>query len=131
LPIPQEKIKVLLWRSFNWLLVVNEGDVSSNEQYLLTGRDFIVDIDQYNTCDPNTGNWTERILPLKKYQEILNRQKYQVRIKNGFYNSDRKNIFLSLIAKGINFFVRNSGRIGRVLAPYIILMVWGDSKFNK
>lgn len=42
--------------------------------------------DPYNTCDPDTGSWTERILPIDDYRTLLQPYGYALREENGFYN---------------------------------------------
>lgn len=77
--------------------------------------------DRYNTCDPETGNWTERILPIVNYQALLSQFHYQLKVEKGFYNTERKSFILSVIFKNINHIIRNSGKPGFLLSPFIIL----------
>lgn len=42
--------------------------------------------DPFNTCDPATGSWTERILALEEYRGILQPYGSDVTLENGFYN---------------------------------------------
>lgn len=77
--------------------------------------------DPYNTCDPATGNWAERILPIQTYEDLLAPYQFKLKVEKGFYNADRSNPVLSLICKGINALIRNSGSFGFLLAPFIIL----------
>ena len=77
--------------------------------------------DPYNTCDPATGNWAERILPVQTYEDLLAPYQFKLKVEKGFYNADRNNPVLSLICKGINALIRNSGSFGFLLAPFIIL----------
>ena len=77
--------------------------------------------DPYNTCDPATGNWAERILPIQTYEDLLAPYQFKLKVEKGFYNADRSNPVLSLICKSINALIRNSGSFGFLLAPFIIL----------
>ncbi len=74
-----------------------------------------------NTCDPFTGNWTERLIPLKTYEEIAGRSGYQVDVINGFYNTDYSQTWLNMITPWINRTIKKTGNSGRFLAPFIIL----------
>ncbi len=47
-------------------------------------------LDPYNTCDPRTGSWTERILPVGDYQQLLSAYGYKLLILPGFYNTYRR-----------------------------------------
>jgi 2-polyprenyl-3-methyl-5-hydroxy-6-metoxy-1,4-benzoquinol methylase len=77
--------------------------------------------DPYNTCDPRNGNWMERILPLKAYEDLLKPYHYSLEIGNGFYNADRKNPLTSLIAKIANYFIMRANIYGLLVAPFVIL----------
>ncbi|MBO4307293.1 MAG: class I SAM-dependent methyltransferase [Bacteroidales bacterium] len=46
-------------------------------------------LDSYNTCDPATGNWTERILPIDDYRHILAPYGYSLTVLPGRYNEHR------------------------------------------
>lgn len=77
--------------------------------------------DAHNTCDPATGNWTERILPVEDYQSKLKPYNYVLKIDKGFYNTDRKSKLINMICKSINFLIRASGKMGLLIAPFIFL----------
>jgi len=77
--------------------------------------------DKYNTCDPETGNWAERILPIHYYRNLLELYNYKLTIEKGFYNVHRKNRMMSFLFRCMNGFIRSSGRLGLFFSPYIIL----------
>jgi 2-polyprenyl-3-methyl-5-hydroxy-6-metoxy-1,4-benzoquinol methylase len=74
--------------------------------YIKTKKAPLIDIDKYNTCDPETGNWTERILSKKQYRQIINNNHFQVTFKKGFYNINKSNFILSIMSKIINFLIQ-------------------------
>lgn len=76
--------------------------------------------DPYNTCDPATGSWTERILPIATYQDIASSYGWKVTVGNGFYNTYRKGP-KSIPSRMLNFFL--TSKQFRSLAPFIILEV--------
>lgn len=47
-----------------------------------------------NTCDPSTGSWTERLLPLDAYRQLLAPYGRKVRFESGFYNPDGRMPYL-------------------------------------
>ena len=47
-------------------------------------------LDKYNTCDPRTGSWTERILPIDDYRELLSPYGFNVVVLPGRYNQYRR-----------------------------------------
>ncbi|MDH6306221.1 putative nicotinamide N-methyase [Parabacteroides sp. PF5-5] len=77
--------------------------------------------DKYNTCDPETGNWAERILPIQRYRISLAPCNYHLSVKKGFYNTHRTNPLQSLLCQLINGLIRISGKAGLFLAPFITL----------
>ena len=46
-------------------------------------------LDQFNTCDPETGSWTERILPIDDYRQILIPYGFNLLVLPGRYNDHR------------------------------------------
>lgn len=83
--------------------------------------------DPYNTCDPTTGNWTERILPVRVYKSLAP-SGYSLHIKKGFYNEKRTHPILGWICKGINFLIRHTGKAGLGFAPFILLLYTRERK---
>ncbi|MDR1368972.1 MAG: class I SAM-dependent methyltransferase, partial [Dysgonamonadaceae bacterium] len=79
------------------------------DNYLENAQLLPVDVDNYNTCDPQSGNWMERILPLKEYRKILNENGFHVEFKKGFYNENYKNPIKTIIYTGINKIIKYSG----------------------
>lgn len=74
--------------------------------------------DEYNTCDPATGSWTERILPIGDYRRLLAPHGVRLRVRKGFYNSRRGG------AKGVASRVLNAVLrlpLTHWLAPFIVL----------
>ena len=77
-------------------------------------------IDRYNTCDPATGSWTERVLSLSEYNRLFSKYKRILCVKNGFYDTNRtqpQKAFRSLL----NGIIRLFPHLGRCIAPFIIL----------
>ena len=77
--------------------------------------------DAFNTCDPHTGNWTERILPMQNYRTLAHAHQYKVLVKKGFYNTERPNLIFKQLCKWLNKGIRLTGKMGFWLAPFIIL----------
>lgn len=76
--------------------------------------------DAYNTCDPRNGNWTERILPLEDYEQILSQYGYEMCYELGFHNTHRKG-WKALASWLSNAFLSWPG--GRSRAPWLILFM--------
>lgn len=45
--------------------------------------------DPYNTCNPATGEWSRRILPVTDYRQLLAPYHYELRVIPGLYNDHR------------------------------------------
>jgi 2-polyprenyl-3-methyl-5-hydroxy-6-metoxy-1,4-benzoquinol methylase len=73
--------------------------------------------DLYNTCNPETGSWTERILSFEAYDLIFNKHHQSVRFESGFYNTDKKGL-----KKAIALFANILLPIfGKRIAPFIFI----------
>lgn len=95
-------------------------------------------LDEYNTCDPETGSWTERILPIDDYRHIIAPYGYKLTVRPGFYNEYRRGP-KAILARHYNsvidnapidepssFFQRRRMKKALKLAPFIFLIVNSD-----
>ena len=89
--------------------------ISQNNQPVLS--------DPYNTCDPSTGNWAERILSIKEYNTLIEPYGYDITVEKGYYTTQRTNILTRLLAIGVNFIIKYSGNAGFILSPTITLLM--------
>ena len=85
--------------------------------------------DKYNTCDPATGNWAERLLPLRAYRSAGAAHGYTLSVEKGFYNVRRGKRLLGYLCRLLNALIRFGGRAGLVLSPFIIL--WYEQPSGK
>lgn len=73
----------------------------------------------YNTCDPSTGNWTERILTEKEYQSMVEQYGYSLFIDDGFYNTNGRGL-KQCVAKMLNKRIdRNFGY--SPITPFVVI----------
>lgn len=77
-------------------------------------------IDAYNTCDPATGSWTERILPLSAYQSLVRPFHASVSLRLGYYNAHRKGL-KGAVSHLLNLLLLLP--LSRPLAPFITLII--------
>ncbi|MDR3267685.1 MAG: SAM-dependent methyltransferase [Tannerella sp.] len=84
--------------------------------------------DRYNTCDPETGNWAERILPVRAYRAFVSPYGYRLTVAKGFYNVRRSNPLTSFVARIINTLIRCSGSPGLSVSPFLFLHFRRDGK---
>jgi 2-polyprenyl-3-methyl-5-hydroxy-6-metoxy-1,4-benzoquinol methylase len=80
----------------------------------------------YNTCDPETGNWTERIISFKAYKRLASEAGFQIVFTPGFYNEERSHKAVTQLFRMLNFFIKHTGNLGFCLAPYIVIRLSGD-----
>lgn len=80
--------------------------------------------DPYNTCDPATGSWTERILPIAAYRRLLEPYGARLEVSGGYYNTFRSG-GKALPSRLLNGLMATGGF--RWLAPFIILTVTPDT----
>jgi hypothetical protein len=79
-----------------------------------------------NTCDPLTGNWAERLLYKKEYQEYAEKHRFRMEWLPGLYNSRRPG-WSSLLFRFINLLIRISGPLSRYIAPYSYIILKKNS----
>lgn len=77
--------------------------------------------DKYNTCDPETGNCTERILSFDEYETITSSFCYDIKFSKGFFNTHRDNLLKNGISYIVNQLIKISGKSGFWFAPFILL----------
>lgn len=63
----------------------------------------------------------ERILPIAEYRKFAAIIGYRVDVGKGFYNERRANRAASLVCRFLNGLIRCSGKLGLLLAPFIVL----------
>ena len=106
-----------------------EADVWATDTRGLTYPDILTaidthspktDIDAYNTCDPETGSWTERILPISTYQTLVQPFHASVSIKVGHYNTHRKGL-KGIASRLLNLLLYIP--FARSLAPFITILI--------
>ncbi len=70
-----------------------------------------------NTCHPETGSWTERLVPISTYKTIFHSHQFELQISSGFYNHYQPGI------KGIALLFLNKIKsiFGFKLDPFIFL----------
>ncbi|MDL2241549.1 class I SAM-dependent methyltransferase [Bacteroidales bacterium OttesenSCG-928-L03] len=77
--------------------------------------------DKYNTCDPKTGSWTERILPIADYKRLAESYNYHLKVKNGFFYPYNGGMIKKILSLSGNVFLKAAGRLGLPVAPFILL----------
>lgn len=70
--------------------------------------------DPYNTCDPRTGSWTERILPIADYEALLQPYGYELQVLSGWHNAHQGGIKGAMAR-----FLNRKQHLG--YAPFIVL----------
>jgi hypothetical protein len=87
---------------------------SLNSQFSILNSQFSIP----NTCDPRTGSWTERILPIEAYRRYA--RHCHVTYAKGFYNRHHQGL-KGLAARTLNLLLRLP--FTRWIAPFIYLKV--------
>lgn len=70
-----------------------------------------------NTCHPETGSWTERLMPISTYKSIFRHHQFELQISSGFYNHYQSGL------KGTALLFLNKIKLifGLKLDPFIFL----------
>jgi hypothetical protein len=67
---------------------LNEHDINvACSTYLKTGNLPVPGLKSTNTCDPITGSWTERVLPLSYFEKLYEKYGFRLQVTSGFYNN--------------------------------------------
>lgn len=119
IPEPELSQMAVLTRGLQKADIENEV-----KNYLQTGRLPQAPQDRFNTCNPLTGSWSERILPLRSYSDIFSLHEWDILFEAGFYNNETKS-FKSNFLKLMNLLIPVSGLY---LAPFIFIS--GKLKFS-
>lgn len=76
----------------------------------------------HNTCDPSTGNYTERMLTFNEYRVLADTFSYDLKFYPGVFNHLNSDPIKKMVAGTLNVLIGISGSIGFYLAPYITLL---------
>lgn len=92
-------------------------------QYLIDGIIKPTQQNKHNTCDPITGNFTERMMQLKEYKQLYSQFNFELEVASGFYAADGKGVkaFLQTLLNKI-IAVVGDGFLSRTIAPLILLI---------
>jgi len=93
------------------------------DQYRRTGNLPPLPHHPTNTCDPNTGNWMERLTDPAELARGLARVGFTVNILPGFYGRPQSRL-KRLVANGLNTGLRVLGRRGLWFSPQFALWAW-------
>jgi hypothetical protein len=90
--------------------------------FINTGKLPVPEKDNIAKCDPETGSWTERILPVHVYKKIYFKNGFSFQMFNGFYNEFSKKGIRFHITRLLNAFINATPALGKYAAPYIIFL---------
>ncbi len=99
------------------------GLIYQDIDVVILGKTTAPTIDKYNTCNPETGNFVERILTIDQYRHIVN-PLYLI-CHNGFYNIRQKSLIKSSATKFLNFVINTCPKIGKTITPFIFIQIDG------
>jgi 2-polyprenyl-3-methyl-5-hydroxy-6-metoxy-1,4-benzoquinol methylase len=99
-----------------------KDDIIRSVGHFLNNKQAIVPPeDPHWVCDPETGSWTERILPVSTYEKLFTEHGFSFSMHNGFYNEYSKKGLKALILKFLNRQINKHHGLGKYVAPFIIL----------
>lgn len=83
-----------------------------------------------NTCDPYTGNWTEKLLDLKSLKKFIRNKNLEVAISNSFYAYSNNKI-LNIPKFLSNLFIKSFGKSNLFFSPTYTLEIHKTRNFKK
>ena len=75
-----------------------------------------------NTCDPNTGNWTEHLIDQKELQKSLALKNCDTEIIPGFYSIGNDSLVSIFIKNTLNVLIKTLGKKSAYLSHYWMLI---------
>lgn len=78
--------------------------------------------DPFNTCDPISGSFTERLLPMVTYATLFGRNGYALETVNGYYDTHSGGPLKRGFAKAANLVLAHGGRWALPMAPFVFLI---------
>jgi len=96
----------------------NRKDIITTVKKYQSKKEFPLIIEHTtNTCHPETGSWTERLMPISSYKSIFLSHQFELQVSSGFYNQYQPGI------KGIALLFLNNikSMFGLKLDPFIFL----------
>jgi 2-polyprenyl-3-methyl-5-hydroxy-6-metoxy-1,4-benzoquinol methylase len=88
--------------------------------YLSSGKMPVEISHPTNTCHPDTGSWSERILSISEYERVFHHNGFSLEITNGFYNKYSP-LLKRIIVLFVNTFIKLFPGAGIKIAPFIVL----------
>lgn len=83
-----------------------------------------------NTCDPYTGAWVERLVPVKDFESAAASNGFQMHVLNGFYNTHYSKSVLNLITHLLNRILRILPDGFNFLSPFLAMKLTHKSSIN-
>lgn len=77
---------------------------------------------RFNTVEPRSGSWNERILNRKQYAEFASPCRLETLVYSGFWDESYPSFFMRLTGKVLNLAIRLLGRWGIYFAPFMFVV---------
>lgn len=92
-------------------------------QYRIDGLIKPILLDKHNTCDPITGNFTERMMMLKEYKNLYAQFNFELDVICGFYAAGG-NVLKRMLQNALNKIISIMGNsfFSRTITPLILLI---------
>ena len=99
------------------------------KNYFRNGNISSIHSNKHNTCDPITGNFTERMLSINEYRKLYTKNSFNLTVVSGFYATEgkaMKSLFQKLLNKMI--VLLNNSFLSRTISPLILLIGYPKNK---
>lgn len=135
MPYFEIRRKLIAWHfpqldsaSINKLATATKGSVKDDillfvNKYLQDGTMQQIQQNKHNTCDPITGNFTERMLTINTYKLLYGNNDFQLSVKSGFYNA-QGGLLKSFVQQTLNKIIAafKNTFLSRSISPLILLI---------
>lgn len=83
-----------------------------------------------NTCDPYTGAWVERLVPVNDFRAAAAAHGFELHVLNGFYNTHYSKSYLNFITRILNLILKIVPDGFTFLSPFLAMEFKCNNKRN-
>lgn len=106
--------------------------IQRTREFLDTGRLPLAFDHPSNTCDPYTGAWVERLVPIGDYRRAAVANGFELFVINGFYNTHYSKFYKNYITQILNWVLKFLPDGCLLLSPFLAMkLVYSKNKQSK
>ncbi len=92
------------------------------QEFVRTGKIVAHQRYRFNTVEPSSGSWNERILSRKQYAEFASHHNLETLVYSGFWDESYSSFLMNILGKMLNLIIGISSALGIYLAPFMFVV---------